>query len=104
MMHSMPEAGPSEVTQDVDRVGVIGLGAMGRPMTAHLLRRPATSVAVHGRGRDRYTDLLDAGARWHETPRSLAADATVVLLMLPDLPQVEEVLAGDGRPAGRPAR
>ena len=52
-------------------------------------------MAVHGRGRDRYTELIDAGARWHETPRSLAADATVVLLMLPDLPQVEDVLAGD---------
>ncbi len=23
-----------------DRVGVVGLGAMGRPMTEHLLRRP----------------------------------------------------------------
>jgi 2-hydroxy-3-oxopropionate reductase len=95
MMHSMPEPAPSEVTQDIERVGVIGLGAMGQPMTAHLLRRPATSVAVYGRGRERYTDLLDAGAQWHETPRSLAADATVVLLMLPDLPQVEEVLTGE---------
>ena len=78
-----------------DRVGVVGLGAMGRPMTEHLLRRPATSIAIHGRGRDRYADLVDAGARWHDTARSLAAESTVVLLMLPDLPQVEEVLAGD---------
>jgi hypothetical protein len=35
-----------------DRVGVLGLGAMGRPMTEHLLRRPDTPVAIHGRGRD----------------------------------------------------
>ncbi|MEP6649940.1 MAG: NAD(P)-dependent oxidoreductase [Lapillicoccus sp.] len=99
----MSEPAPREVTHDVDRVGVIGLGAMGRPMTEHLLHRPATSVSVHGRGQDRYTDLLDAGAHWHDTPRSLATEATVVLLMLPDLPQVDEVLAGpDGLLAAEP--
>jgi 2-hydroxy-3-oxopropionate reductase len=103
MNDSMPEPAPHDATTDVDRVGVIGLGAMGRPMTHHLLRRPATTVAIHGRGPDRYADLVDAGATWHETPRSLAADATVVLLMLPDLPQVEEVLGGeDGLLAARP--
>ena len=89
-----------------DRVGVVGLGAMGRPMTEHLLRRATTNsatVAIHGRGRDRSADLVEAGARWHDTPRSLAGEATVVLLMLPDLPQVEEVLAGeDGLLAGHP--
>ena len=74
-----------------DRVGVVGLGAMGRPMTEHLLRRPDTPVAIHGRARDPYADLLDAGARWHDTACSLAAESSVVLLMLPDLPQVEEV-------------
>ena len=49
-----------------DRVGVVGLGAMGRPMTEHLLRRPDTPVAIHGRARDPDADLLDAGARWHD--------------------------------------
>ena len=51
-----------------DRVGVVGLGAMGRPMTEHLLRRPGMPVAIHGRARDPDADLLDAGARWHDTP------------------------------------
>ena len=60
-------------------------------MTEHLLRRPDTPVAIHGRGRDPYVDLLDADARWHDTACSLAAESSVVLLMLPDLPQVEEV-------------
>ena len=83
------------MTGTTDRVGVIGLGSMGRPMTEHLLRRPDTTVAIHGRGRDRFLDLVDAGARWHDTPRSLATEATVIVLMLPDLPQVEEVLGGD---------
>jgi 2-hydroxy-3-oxopropionate reductase len=89
------DAEMGEVTDQDHRVGVIGLGAMGRPMTGRLLCRPGARVGIHGRGRDRYTDLLDAGASWHDTPRSLAADADVVLLMLPDLPEVEEVLAAE---------
>ena len=58
---------------------------------------------ITGRSRDRYSDLIDAGAVWHDTPRSLADAARVLLLMLPDLPQVEEVLAGpDGILAASP--
>jgi 3-hydroxyisobutyrate dehydrogenase-like beta-hydroxyacid dehydrogenase len=88
---------------DVLEVGVIGLGAMGWPMTQHLLRRPATRVAITGRGSDRYRELIDAGATWHDSARSLARTAQVLLLMLPDLPQVEEVLNGpDGILAAEP--
>lgn len=84
-------------------VGVIGLGVMGRPMTANLLRGAtgATQVRVHHRTPDRVQDLVDAGAVFSTTPRELAAGADVVLLMLPDLPQVDEVLTGpDGILAG----
>src|SRR6476660_9899520 len=58
---------------------------------------------ISGRSRDRYSDLVAAGAEWHDTPRSLAGATRVLLLMLPDLPQVEEVLAGpDGILASEP--
>ena len=43
-------------------------------MTEHLLRRPGMPVAIHGRARDPYADLLDAGARWHDTACALAAE------------------------------
>ena len=75
-------------------VGVIGLGMMGRPMAVNLLDRGDGVLHIAGRQRDRYADLIDAGAVWHDTPRSLAGAAKVLLLMLPDLPQVEEVLNG----------
>ncbi|MEP6630653.1 MAG: NAD(P)-dependent oxidoreductase, partial [Lapillicoccus sp.] len=78
-------------------------GAMGRPMAHHLLRRADTHVGITGRGAERYRDLVDAGATWHDSPRSLAAGARVILLMLPDLPQVEAVLGGpDGILAASP--
>ena len=84
-------------------VGVIGLGMMGRPMALNILNSGAGPVHITGRSRDRYSDVVAAGATWHDTPRSLASEARVILLMLPDLPQVEEVLAGpDGILASEP--
>jgi 2-hydroxy-3-oxopropionate reductase len=78
----------------ISRVGVIGLGAMGRPMARHLAASHTVSVTGRG-GRERFADLLDLGAQWCDSPREVAAACDVVLLMLPDLPQVEEVLAGE---------
>jgi len=84
-------------------VGVIGLGMMGRPMAVNILNSGPGPLHITGRSRDRYSDLVAAGATWHATPRSLASAARVILLMLPDLPQVEEVLAGpDGILASEP--
>ncbi|HWH99521.1 MAG TPA: NAD(P)-dependent oxidoreductase [Propionibacteriaceae bacterium] len=84
-------------------VGVIGLGMMGLPMTANLLEHGDATVHITGRRQARYADLIDAGAVWHDNPRSLASEVGVLLLMLPDLPQVEEILSGpDGILAAQP--
>ena len=84
-------------------IGVIGLGMMGRPMAANLLKHAEGIVHIAGRRQDRYANLLAAGAVWHDTPRSLAREVRVLLLMLPDLPQVDEVLSGpDGILAAQP--
>ena len=84
-------------------VGVIGLGMMGRPMAVNIVNSGVGPVHITGRSRDRYSDLVAAGAEWHDTPRSLAGAVAVLLLMLPDLPQVEEVLTGpDGILASDP--
>jgi 2-hydroxy-3-oxopropionate reductase len=81
-------------------VGMIGLGVMGHPMAVHILRS-GSAIHITGRTQEKYRDLMEAGAVWHSTPRSLADAVSVMVLMLPDLPQVEEVLAGsDGILAG----
>ncbi|MDM4762798.1 NAD(P)-dependent oxidoreductase [Galbitalea sp. SE-J8] len=76
------------------RVGVIGLGAMGRPM-AHALLRSFGALSVTARRPSAADDLVEAGADWRDSPADLAAASDVVLLMLPDLPQVRAVLDGD---------
>jgi 3-hydroxyisobutyrate dehydrogenase-like beta-hydroxyacid dehydrogenase len=80
--------------------GVIGLGVMGHPMAANILRS-GQALHITGRSPKKYGDLVEAGAVWHDTAQSLADAVGVIVLMLPDLPQVEEMLAGpDGILAG----
>lgn len=80
---------------------------MGLPMALNLLnagnaatasRRAGTvwngEVRVTGRSRTRAADALEAGAIWAATPAELARACPVVILMVPDLPQVDELLFG----------
>ncbi|WP_407358000.1 NAD(P)-dependent oxidoreductase [Microbacterium sp. LTA6] len=79
-------------------VGVIGLGAMGHPMAEHLLAARGALV-IHARRPQ--PQLIAAGASWADSPRELASQVDVLLAMLPDLPQLEELLDGeDGLLAG----
>ena len=43
-------------------VGVIGLGMMGRPMALNILNSGPGPVHITGRSRDRYSDVVAAGA------------------------------------------
>jgi 2-hydroxy-3-oxopropionate reductase len=83
-------------------VGVVGLGVMGAPMTRNLMAAvPEAVVSVYGRTPARLTGFVEAGAVAAPSPRALAEAADVVLVMLPDLPQLEELLDGpDGLLAG----
>ncbi|WP_336632533.1 MULTISPECIES: NAD(P)-dependent oxidoreductase [unclassified Microbacterium] len=77
--------------EEMPRLGVIGLGAMGAPMARNLL-------AAHGRlsifSRSPRPDLVAAGAIVANTPRELARQSDVILAMLPDLPELDAVLGG----------
>jgi 2-hydroxy-3-oxopropionate reductase len=83
-------------------VGVIGLGVMGRPMAANIVSKsPGVTVRVSARRPEAAQELVAAGAEWHETSASLADGADLIILVLPDLPEVEAVLYGeDGILAG----
>lgn len=77
-----------------DRIGVIGLGSMGLPMTLRLLDA-GRDLTVSGRSRERCGEALAAGAAWASSPSELIALSDVIVLMVPDLSQVEEVLFSD---------
>ncbi|MBO1074995.1 2-hydroxy-3-oxopropionate reductase [Roseomonas marmotae] len=84
--------------ESVVKIGFIGLGIMGRPMARHLLDA-GHSLAVPERGS--LPAEFRAVAQVLPTPRAVAEQSEVVILMLPDTPDVEGVLLGaDGVLAG----
>jgi 3-hydroxyisobutyrate dehydrogenase len=77
------------------RVGLIGLGAMGLPMSRNLLRA-GFDLAVWARRPESATELLGEGATWAETPRELAQRSDVVILMVTNSPDVRELVMERG--------
>ena len=76
-----------------DMIGFIGLGIMGKPM-AHNLLKAGFAVVVHNRHQEVTDELVVAGASAGIRPREIATSCDVLITMLPDAPQVEEVLLG----------
>lgn len=72
-------------------VGFIGLGLMGRPMALNLLKK-GFPLVVHSRSRPPVDELVAAGARAVDSPAAVAREATRIVTMLPDGPDVEKVL------------
>ncbi|MDE1150749.1 MAG: 2-hydroxy-3-oxopropionate reductase [Azospirillaceae bacterium] len=80
------------------RIGFIGLGIMGRPMARHLIDGGHDLLVA--RRRSPIPDELSQAAVC-ATARAVAEGADLVILMLPDTPDVEDVLfAADGVAAG----
>ncbi len=76
------------------KVGFIGLGIMGAPMALRLAAA-GNDLVVRSR-RAAPADLLAAGARELASIADVAKAADVIILMLPDTPDVELVLFGPG--------
>jgi 2-hydroxy-3-oxopropionate reductase len=74
-----------------ERVGFIGLGIMGKPMAGHLLSA-GLPLTVHSRSPAPVDELVAAGAARAGSPAEVAAASDVVITMLPDTPDVVEVV------------
>jgi 3-hydroxyisobutyrate dehydrogenase len=77
------------------KVGFIGLGHMGAPMSRNV-QAAGHDLVVHDVRPDAAAGLLEAGASWAGSPRESGADRDVVITMLPGPSQVDEVLLGPG--------
>ena len=83
-----------------DRLGFIGLGVMGGPMARNLIAA-GHEVVAYSRTRASVDEVAQDGGTAAGSPREVAEQADTVILMLPDSPQVREVLdGGDGLLAG----
>ncbi|WP_329958912.1 2-hydroxy-3-oxopropionate reductase [Paraburkholderia sejongensis] len=82
---------PSE--HSMQKAGFIGLGIMGKPMAANLLKNGVSLAAFTRSGVP--AELTQAGALACENPAAVAAHADVIFVMVPDTPDVERVLFGE---------
>jgi len=77
----------------VTRIGFIGLGIMGAPMAAHLATA-GHQVIGHIRRPEAGQRLIAAGGTTATSIADTVADADVVITMLPNHPEVEQVVLG----------
>jgi 3-hydroxyisobutyrate dehydrogenase len=86
-----------------ERVAFVGLGIMGAPMAANLIRA-GFDVTVYTRTREKAERFAsEHGAAAASTPAEAAEGAGAFVSIVPDAPQVEEVLFGeDGAAAALP--
>ena len=73
------------------KIGFVGLGAMGLPMTRHLLAA-GHELTVASRGRGPIDEAVAAGAHEGDGPRDVVEQSEVTVLCVPNSPEVVEVL------------
>ncbi len=75
------------------KVGFIGLGIMGKPMSKNLLKA-GYSLVVADRNPEAIADVIAAGAETASTAKAIAEQCDVIITMLPKLPSCERGGAG----------
>lgn len=76
------------------KIGFIGLGIMGKPMVKNIIKGGYTDVLVNGRHQDVLDEMEACGAK-SATYEEIGRQCDVVMTMLPNSPQVKEVMLGE---------
>ena len=77
-----------------EKIGFIGLGIMGRPMAQNLIEA-GYELVLYTRTKEKAEELAVGRATVADGPKEVAENSDVLITMLPDSPQVEEVVAGE---------
>lgn len=78
----------------MEKIGFIGLGIMGKPMAKNLIKA-GYPLVVHNRSQGAVEELIGEGATSAASPREVAELSDLVITMLPDSPDVEQVVLGE---------
>ena len=76
------------------KIGFIGLGIMGKPMSKNLVKA-GYSLVVRDNNRENEAELVSLGATVAGSAKEVAEQSDVIITMLPNSPQVKEVLLGE---------
>ena len=85
------------------KIGFIGLGRMGLPMSYNLLNA-GYDLTVHNRSQEKVRQIADAGATAAASTAEVVASCDVVLACLPDVETCERVLLDEALPHARPGQ
>ena len=86
-----------------DKIGFIGLGRMGLPMSYNLLHA-GYDLTVHNRSQEKVRQIADAGAAAAASTAEVVANCDIVLACLPDVETCERVLLDEALPNARPGQ
>ena len=75
-----------------EKIGFVGLGIMGKPMARNLVEA-GYELVVNNRSQEPVDELAGEGAEAAGSPREVAEKSEIIITMLPDSPQVREVVA-----------
>lgn len=75
-------------------IGFIGLGIMGAPMAGHLIAG-GNKVFTSTHRKPAPSELVSKGLESKGSPKEVAEASDILIIMVPDTPQVEEVLFAD---------
>lgn len=76
------------------RIGFIGLGIMGKPMSKNLLKA-GYDLVVYDIITTNVQEVVTAGAEAGNSPADVAAKTEIIITMLPNSPHVKEVVLGE---------
>jgi 2-hydroxy-3-oxopropionate reductase len=76
------------------KIGFIGLGLMGRPMSLNL-QRAGAELVIYNRSRGVVDELVGVGMEAAASPKDVVERVPIIVLMVPDTPAVERVLFGN---------
>ena len=79
----------------MDRIGFIGIGAMGRPMASNIVKA-GYPLTVYDVVADATKSIVELGANAAGSVCEVAAASDIIFTMLPNSPEVEEVVLGPG--------
>lgn len=76
------------------KIGFIGLGVMGKPMAKNLIKA-GFKLKVFDLKADVVAEVAALGAEMGTSPAQVARDCDIIITMLPNSPQVIQVLTGE---------
>ncbi|HET8523792.1 MAG TPA: 2-hydroxy-3-oxopropionate reductase [Thermomicrobiales bacterium] len=99
--HRLPLVAREREESMAEKIGFIGLGIMGKPM-ARNLAKAGYQLVIHSRTRASVDELVNESDAFQaaSSPKEVAEQVKTIITMLPDSPDVRDVVFGENGLAG----